>query len=235
MSTGGRPRSWVSMSTASRWGVASSCTWRGTRRAHPVSRKWRCRVPAIVGAAKARNGVCRPGSKRRSAIMSASCETWTRSSTGSPCGSGGGRSQWRNRCSGGRGGRGPRLASVGVGDVDAPIVGIDGGAGERATTQRRGGSSGGRVTVARGAISGGVQPLDGGATAVRRRVGACSLCAWPGFLPRSHGSTPPNGVERRATAVGVRGVRRRRKGADERDDDPERADDDVTLTGRDGR
>src|SRR6266536_1802994 len=81
---GDRPCSWPSVATIRpswRW---SSCTRRGTRTAHPRSRKWRLSSPRIVGVANVENCRPRPGSKRSTALSRPTSATWTRSSTGSP-------------------------------------------------------------------------------------------------------------------------------------------------------
>ena len=85
----------------------------------------------------------------------------------------------------------PRLAASGVGDVEGPVVGIDGGAGrprhhpaprQGRARQRDGGA---------GAITCGLQPLECGAAGGEAPPSACAPCSHGAFLPRTQRSTPP--------------------------------------------
>ena len=67
--------------SSSRW---SSCTRRGTRTAHPLSRKCRFNSPWMVGVANDENCSPRSGSKRSTALTNPTSATWRRSSSGSP-------------------------------------------------------------------------------------------------------------------------------------------------------
>ena len=81
---GARPSSWPRVPIVRSSSRCSSCTRRGTRTAHPLSRKWRLSSPMMVGVANDENWSPRSGSNRSTALTRPISATWRRSSRGSP-------------------------------------------------------------------------------------------------------------------------------------------------------